>query len=426
MFVCFLLVLSGALVFAGGGKQQGVSSSGAIVLNYPHFAVGTHLSAPAWKVFYQRFTTQYKGKIELKIEELPSDTLYADKMKVLAATKELPDVVDGKDGVRTLAIQNGQAVDLKPYLDSDPDFRDKVLGPAAVGANTEADGKIYSVASTTQVLGYYYNTELFQKAGIQPARTWDEWFSNCEKLKALGIAPIAMMTGENCWTTNLILSAMVASRGAAGQAFMNTKYPKTYQTPEMIAGLADIQKCLQLYTTADALGAAYANAANNFLTEQAAIISNGPWMIGDFSNPDKTAPGFDKRVSWAMFPGDGLTMSFAEGYVLCSSPDRRDAGWTLIKELCSRESQLDRLRLAGQLPSAVDLQIPEDVKKDKPLVAVIADAVGKMKYHGDTFSVPAYASVVDAMGRYYPELAAGTLSPTQMAARLDEAAAGAR
>jgi raffinose/stachyose/melibiose transport system substrate-binding protein len=425
--LCLLLVLGGALSFAGGKKQDGgqAAAGGGVVINYPHYAVGTHLSAPAWNSFYQRFTEKYKGKIDLRIEELPSDTLYADKMKVLAATRELPDVVDGKDGVRTLAIQNGQAVDLKPYLDSDPDFRDNVVGSAAIAANT-IDGKVYSIATSAQVLGYYYNKELFQKAGISPAKTWDEWFSNCEKLKALGVAPIALMTGENQWTTNLILSAMVSSRGTTGQTFMNTKYPQTYQTPEMIAALTDIQRCLRNYTTPDALGAAYANAANNFLMEQAAIISNGPWMIGDFSNPQKTLPGFDKKVGWSMFPGDGLTMSFAEGHVLCAPPERREAAWTLIKEMAARESQMERLRLSGQLPSAADLEIPQDVRNAMPLVADIANAIGKVKYHGDTFSVVAYASVIDAMGRYYPELAAGTLSPAQMAARLDEAAAAAR
>ncbi|MDR1444440.1 MAG: extracellular solute-binding protein, partial [Treponema sp.] len=331
--ICLLLVTSGVIAFTGCSKQ-GESASGGIVINYPHYAVGTHLGAPAWNSFYRRFTEKYKGEIDLRIEELPSDTLYADKMKVLAATRELPDVVDGKDGVRTLAIQNGQAVDLKPYLDSDPDFRDNVIGSAAIAANT-IDGKVYSIATTTQVLGYYYNKELFRLAGISPAKTWDEWFSNCEKLRAIGVAPLALMTGENQWTTNLILSAMVASRGAAGQAFMNTRYPQTYQTPEMIAGLTDIQRCLQKYTTPDALGAVYANAANNFLIEQAAIISNGPWMIGDFSNTQKTLPGFDAKVGWSMFPGDGLTMSFAEGYVLCAPPERRDAAWTLLKEMSS-------------------------------------------------------------------------------------------
>jgi raffinose/stachyose/melibiose transport system substrate-binding protein len=426
VMVSILLILGSALVFAGGGQQSSKASDGSVVLNYPHYAVGTHLSRPAWETFYKRFTERYKGKITLKIEELPSDTVYNDKMKVLAASKELPDVVDGKNGLKALAIQNGQAVNLKPFLDQDPDFRDKVIGPAALAANTEPDGKIYSVVSGSQIIGYYYNKEMFQKAGIQPARTWDEWFSNCDKLKASGVAPLALMTGENSWTTNLILSAMVSSRGSAGQTFMNTKYPKTYQTPEVIAALGDIQRCLQKYTTPDALGALYANAANNFLMEQAAIIANGPWMIGDFSNLEKTAPGFDKKVGWSMFPGDGLVTSYPEGQVLCSPPDRVEAGWILLKELSSREYQLDALRLQGGLPTAVDLEIPQDVRQSMPLVVEHANAVSQMKYHGDTFDVVSYASVVDAFGRYYPELAAGTLTPAAMAARLDQAAAAAK
>jgi raffinose/stachyose/melibiose transport system substrate-binding protein len=194
----------------------------------------------------------------------------------------------------------------------------------------------------------------------------------------------------------------------------------------VIQSLGDIQKCFQKYATPDALGAVYANAANNFLMEQAAIIANGPWMIGDFSNPEKTGPGFDQKVGFAMYPGDGLITGYTEGYVLCSPPERVEAGWILLKELRSRETQMDFLYLTGQLPTAVDLDIPADVRQKMPMVVEHANAVGKMKYHGNTFDVTAYASVVDAFGRYYPELAAGRISPAQMAARLDEAASGAK
>lgn len=426
MAICILLLIAGPCVFAGGGQQSSKSPSGAVVLNYAHYAVGTHLSRPAWEAFYKRFNDKYKGQIELKVEELPSDTVYTDKMKVLAASRELPDVVDGKNGVRDLAVQNGQAVELTSYLSKDPDFRDKVIGPAAISANTGSDGKIYSVVNGSQVIGYYYNKEHFQKAGISPAKTWAEWFTNCEKLKSIGVYPIAMMTGENSWTTNLILSAMVASRGGTGQTFMNTLHPQTYQNPEMIQALGDIQRCLQNFTTPDALGAMYANAANSFLMEQASIIANGPWMIADFGNPEKTARGFDQKVAWSLYPGDGLVTSYAEGYVLCSPSDRVEAGWKFLVEICSRESQLDNLRLMGSLPSAIDLEIPADVRRNMPMVVEHANAVGVMKYHGNTFDVLSYAAVVDAFGRFYPELSAGTLTPAAMAARLDQAATGAR
>jgi ABC-type glycerol-3-phosphate transport system substrate-binding protein len=90
-----LLVLGASLLFAGGGSQK-KNNSGVVVLNYTHYSVGTHLSKPWWDVVYKCFNEKYKGQIELKIEELPCDTLYADKMKVLAAARQLPDVVRKK------------------------------------------------------------------------------------------------------------------------------------------------------------------------------------------------------------------------------------------------------------------------------------------------------------------------------------------
>jgi raffinose/stachyose/melibiose transport system substrate-binding protein len=420
-----LLILGGSLVFAGGGQQSNQASGGGVVLNYPHYSVGTHLSRPAFDSFFARFTAKYKGQISVKIEELPSDTVYTDKMKVLAAAKELPDVIDGKDGVRDLAIANGQAVELSAFLARDPDFRDKVIGPAALAANT-INGKIYSIADGLQMAGYYYNKEMFTKAGISPAKTWDEFFSNCDKLLAAGHTPLALMTGENSWTTNLILGAMVASKGQAGLSFMTTKYPRTYQTPELIQSLGEIQRCLQRYTTPDALGALYANAANNFLMEQAAIISNGSWMIADFSNREKTASGFENKVGFAMFPGDGIMCGYGEGYSVCAAPEKQEAAWTFLKEIASRESQMERLTMMGSLPTALDLELSPELRRSSPLLAQSADAAATAKYRYYTFDTMAYAGVVDAFGRYYPELAAGTLTPAAMAARLDDAAAAAR
>ncbi|MDR1073029.1 MAG: extracellular solute-binding protein [Treponema sp.] len=293
-----------------------------------------------------------------------------------------------------------------------------------LSANTMPDGGVYSVHWMCQLAGYFYNKEMFSKAGISPAKTWDEWFNNCDKLLASGFVPLSLMTGENSWTTNLILGAMIASQSPEAEKMMNTKYPATYQTPEVIAALEWMQRCLQKYATADALGALYANAANNFMMEQAAIISNGSWMIADFSNPEKTAPGFADKVGFAMFPGDGVMKGYAEGFsIVKSTPEKQDAAFKFIKEYSSRESQLDRIRLTGDLPLASDIVITDEIRRDNPLLAAAADAAINAKYAYPNLSVTAYANVIDAFGRYYPELAAGTLTPAQMAAKLDEAAA---
>ncbi|MBQ9247217.1 MAG: extracellular solute-binding protein, partial [Ruminococcus sp.] len=177
------------------------------------------------------------------------------------------------------------------------------MGPEALAANTTEDGKIYSITAAVQAVGYFYNTEMFERAGITPAETWDEFWSNCDKLLDIGVYPLCLMTGENSWTTNLLLANMIGGKGEDGVKLMNTKYPETYQTPEVIAALEDMQVALQKYATPDALGAAYANAANNFLTEQGAIIFNGSWMIDSFANAENANEGLADRVGFALYPG---------------------------------------------------------------------------------------------------------------------------
>lgn len=421
-----VLSMAMAATMLAGMFAGSVSADEKIQVTYPTYAVGTHLSAKPEQSCIERFNELYGDKYELVLEELPSDTVYTDKMKTLAATNELPDVIDGKNGLRDLAIKNGQAVDLTPFLEADPEFRDNVIGAESIAANTSEDGKIYSIVGQAQAIGYFYNKDLFAQAGIEPATTWDEFWDNCEKLLEAGITPMALMTGENSWTTNLLLAAMVGGKGEAGVELMNTKYPETYQTEEMISALEDMQVALQKYATADALGAAYANAANNFFTENAAMIFNGAWMIADFSNLEKTEEGFADKVGFALYPGNGLIQTYAEGYSICAeTPEEQEAAWAWIKTLVGTEAQYDFMTMSGSIPVSSEIEISEEYKAENPLFAANVDAVQQAEYSVATFDVMAYATVVDAFGQYYPELAAGSLDAAGMAAKLDEAAAKA-
>lgn len=409
-------------------SNKEVSGSGEkVTIHYATYEVGTHLGVQTTTELLQRFRDKNSDTIELVVEELPTDTTYTEKMKTLVATNDLPDVVDGKNGLRDLALQNGQVVYLNDYLDSDPEFRDKVIGPDAIAANTDEDGNVLSIVCGAQAVGYFYNKDMFADAGLKPAETWEEFNENCEKLLSAGYTPLGLMTGENSWTTNLLLAAMVGGKGEAGVELMNTKYPDTYQTPEMISALEDMQIYLQKYTTPDALGAGYANVANNFLTEQVAMVFNGSWMIASFSEEDKANPGLADRIGFALYPGNGLIQTYAEGYVMCASTkETQDAAWELIKELTGTETQMGRMTREGGIPVSSYIEITDEYRQENPLFAENVDAVQKAEYSVATFDVMAYANVVDAFGIYYPELVNGTLDAAGMAARLDEAAAAAQ
>ena len=177
-----------------GKKNAKKGGDGPVEIDYATFMVGTHQSAEAEKKVIDEFNKKYEGKIKVNIEELPSDSAYVDKMKTLAASNALPDVVIGKEGIRELAVKNGQAVDLIPLLEEDAEWKEEV-GEGAIEYNKDGDA-LYSIANQKQIIGYFYNKAMFEDAGIKPAETWDEFMSNNEKLKEAGYTPLALMTGE--------------------------------------------------------------------------------------------------------------------------------------------------------------------------------------------------------------------------------------
>lgn len=418
-----LLMCAAAAV--AGGKKDAKANDGVIEVSYATFMVGTHASAEAEKIVIDEFNKQYAGKIRVVVEELPSDDAFVDKMKILATSKSLPDVIIGKNGIRELAIKNGQAVDLIPALKADAEWA-KYVGEAAMEYNMTDDGKLYSISNQRQVVGYFYNKDMFKKAGITPAKTWKEFMSNNEKLKAAGFAPLSLMTGENAWTTNLLLAAYIGSQGKEGNDFMNTTYPETYSTTAMVEGLTMLQECLQKYTTSDAVGAIYANAANNFLQENTAIIANGPWMCPDFSDDSKAAAGLADRIGVALYPEDGLISQFEVGYILNTngkSEAEQAAALEFLKFKTGAWAQAVFLDKAGVLPLTEHVEISDAYKAENPLMADLLELAGGAKYRFENIDNTAYASVVDEFAVRYPELVYGQITPKEMADALTRAIA---
>jgi raffinose/stachyose/melibiose transport system substrate-binding protein len=404
------------------GSQAGDTEKERIKIQFPTFMCGTNVGAPWQTKILERFNELYGDEIEVVVEELPSDQAYVDKMKVLMSSKNLPDIISGKNGLLELAVKGGFAVELDPYLDADPEWKE-AIGEEALKKNS-INGKVYAIENSRAIVGYFYNKEMFRQANIKPAETWDEWFSNLEKLKTIGVAPLALMTGENCWTTNLILASIVGTNGPEGNKFMNTIHPKNYETPEFIDGLAKMEIMLKEYTTKDALGATYGVAANNFFTGKAAIIANGPWMISDFSNPEKAPAGFAEKVGAAIYPGGGVFSSISEGWAVCSKDkEHADAAVKLLKCHTDNEAQKLNLEMLGNFPLSPNVEVSDEFKRENPILAELLDAVPNAKYTYTMLDNINYPNVTDQFATLYPALALDKITPEEMAKALSETAA---
>lgn len=398
-----------------------IEAKSPVTIKYPTYRVGTHSSAAMEKAQIEKFNEKFGNDIKVEVEEIPSDTAYNDKMKILAASGDLPDVVMGKNGINEILIKGNLATSFNDYLDKDSQWKSE-LGDEAIAANTR-DGKVWSISDQKQVIGYFYNKEMFDKAGVKPAETWDEFMQNCEKLKTAGFTPLALMTGENAWTTNLMLSSIVGTSGDAGNKFMNTLHPTNFETPEVIDGLKKMQAMLQKYTTKDALGAVYANAANNFCQGKAAIIANGPWMIGDFSDETKAPKGFDQKIGVAAYPGNGAFCSYEVGYMIGSqTQEAKDAAAEFIKFKTGAEGQSIALELGNVLPVSDKVQPSDAFKQKYPLFVETIDVGNKATVKYQYFDTIVFPNVTDAWRNLYPELAFNKVTAEQMAKKLTETA----
>lgn len=300
-----------------GGMATTVKADDVTEITFPTSWVGVSVNTEWFQDRLEAFNEEYGDSIKVNVEEIAGDQNYVDKLKVLYSSNSLPDTFS-TGGYNLIDSMKDQLVDLTDYVDDDW----KKLATDACWDVNSRDGKIYGIPYTRQVIGYFYNKDLFAQAGIEkPAKTWDEFFEQCDKLLDAGITPLSMDTADSGWVTSLMLGAMIGESDE-GEQFMNTMLPTDYNTKEFIDAATRIQTMFQKYTTPDAVGGKYENAASNFFMGQTAIIANGPWMISDFYDTSMVEDGFADKVGTAMYPGDVMYNSGKIGFNVASKDEK--------------------------------------------------------------------------------------------------------
>lgn len=411
-----------------GNEQKQSSETKAenkepVVVKFPTFCIGSNSAAEWMKNRIETFKEKYGDTIDLQVEEVPGDQAYTDKIKVMLSTDQLPDVVyTGGYNLLDDALVRNAVVDLTPYLEADPEW--KALFPEEDLSFNTRDGKVYAIPETSSQIGYFYNKELFEKAGItSPAKTWDELFEQAEALKQAGIVPFAMDTADSGWVTTLWFNSMIGTANEEGNKWMNTMYPVDYNTPEVIEAVGKIQKMFMNYTTKDAVGGKYENAANHFFNGEVAMIANGPWMEADFHDTTKAPEGFASKVGVAMYPNDGMFVSPVIGmFVASKDKEHADAAVEWVKWLTNEESQLVAFETSGRTPVTPTLEIPEDVREKLPLSSQLLEMSAKAKYKYNYHQTLWYPNTLDAVSAYYPMLATDKMTPEEFCTALSEEA----
>jgi len=163
-------------------------------------------------------------------------------------------------------------------------------------------GAQYGVPWDMGMIGAWYNKELFTKAGISaPPTTWDEFLADVTKLKAIGVAPLAI-AGKDQWPSMHIWTYLLL-RGGGSAALTQMIQSKNWNTPECIAAGNEVLKLNALNPYQPGYKAAtYNDEAASVGNGKAAMEVMGQWAPSVQKDQSANKQGLGDKLGWFPFP----------------------------------------------------------------------------------------------------------------------------
>lgn len=191
VFVCFLLIVP-FLVFAqGSSEEQKAAGEDDVEVTI----VSRWSEEIPSSIYFREHLTKMSNNdngITIVQDHVNDEMSYYDKLRTKFATGEFPNMFFDYGGARTIDyVKSGILVDLKPYLDADPEWKDGFM-PLFDKWEYEDHPGIWGVPAEFYAVGIFYNKEIFDEVGIQPPETIEEFEDISDKLLEAGYIPLAL------------------------------------------------------------------------------------------------------------------------------------------------------------------------------------------------------------------------------------------
>jgi len=317
---------------------------------------------------------------------------------------------DVKDFAKT-----GNLLDITPIL-TELGLNDKFYNLSEF----TVDGKVYGLPLAGFVEGFFYNKKIFADNNLQVPKTWDELVKVADTLKAKSITPIAL-SAKDAWVIGMPANTLwvraagadIVPKIAAGEA--------KWTDANVVAGFAKLEEMNKGgFFSKNSLGLGYAQAQAEFRTGKAAMIFDGSWANGSFTDPEQTPEA--ANVGFVGFPTIGgpgdkaINSSFSNGYGFSAKANDQEKAVIkeFIKAVYNQDVQTKQNKVDGWLPS-MKIQIDGA----KPIVAeIMATTEGQELFPAFDAQVP--GKVNTAVQNVLQELIGGKVNAQQAAEKLQK------
>ncbi|MBN7804147.1 extracellular solute-binding protein [Agrobacterium rosae] len=248
------------------------AASAATVVKWMHVELDPKAVA-VWEEIAKDFEAKHPD-VDVQLQFLENEAFKA-KLPTLLQSNDVPDFFySWGGGVLEEQSKTGALKDLTEVFDADGGKIRKAYNPASI-EGLSFDGKVWAVPYRVSLVSFFYNKELFAKAGVkaEDIKTWDDLGSAVKTIKAAGIVPIAGGGGEK-WPIHFYWSYLVmrnggqavfdAARKGEGEGFMA---PAMIKAGEQLAEFGKLEPFQPGY-----LGSTWPQALGVFGDGKAAMI----------------------------------------------------------------------------------------------------------------------------------------------------------
>lgn len=403
----------------GGCSDDGDTSSSSKKIRWWHIA-NTDPMMSEWAKMARQFEAAHPG-VTIEITPLENEA-FKTKLTTVIQAGDPPDIFHTWGG--GVLAQQADAGMVKDLTDGVGAWRDTLI-PTALDSYT-VDQKTYASPVDTGMVGFWYNKELLERAGLSaPPATWSEYLDAVRKLKAAKITPIAL-AGKEKWPGHYYW-AYLAMRVAGLDALRQAAVDKNFNTPDFIAAGARLSEFVALqpfqtgflaagYSTADGQAATVGNG-------KAAMELMGQWAPVVQRDNSAGKKGLGDKLGFFEFPAvDGgkgkITDAFGGGGGFAIGKDAPPEALEFLKFLAQPDNARIEAKTAGVLPV---VKAASDAVTDANLKLVgesLTRSTGFQLYLDQAYAPAVGQQVNDSVA----ELLAGKSSPDKVVQAITTAA----
>ena len=260
----------------------------------------------------------------------------------------------------------GGLEDLTPYLERDPEFVERLTALTPVkwrGGVMELNWYIFPYA-------YVYNMDIFEQAGIEPPKNWDEMVEVTRQLNESGVVQYGFGDSFGGFIHHVSYAVYAGRLAQLGGRMLDENGRAAFNSPEGVAALeswkAFIDSDLLLPGT---IGLMETEAREALAAGTTAAMFDGPFaqVIAEQINPDihlAFAP------AWQDVSGSGGYVWAGSGLSISSNSKHKDEAWEFIKFLLSDEITV-WLTEKNNLPYATTAAFGSLEESDSPILSQI-------------------------------------------------------